>query len=264
MKKFLLIAMAAIAMMACNSSKSDKNDAEEEGVATEVSLEDCSKKALALIGTAQKKADQAIINAGFEKINIPVTTPSAPARRMPAQLQDDGNGKIVRYAYNMPSKYKKNGITDDNRTDFINDVVSSGKMLIILQAYYYDGVLHSLFGELLTNASNSGTNKLYVTCSNNIYRSMPSGSTQWWIGELSPNAGETWDDVIYEEHSEFITALKRITYPIAYEEGGYQNAKDKKRYIMNYGVPDDDAKRMMREQGYKPYSYCAFTFRIDE
>ena len=260
MKKFLFIALAAVALMACNS-KDSVEDKKEKG--SDFSMEECCKKVLALAGAEQTKAHNAILKVGFEKMDAPIQILYAPARRMPAQLQDADNSEWVFYAYNLPKKYKENGIYEEDLANYVNDVVSSGKQTILMKVYFYNGLLYYLNAELITSASNTGIAKTFVTCSDNLYRSIPSVPATWWYGSLSPDGEES---EMYDEHSDFITALKKAPCPKTFEEGGYLEGNERRYYVFSYQIPNEAAQTEMREYGRKPFidAFLAVTYEIDD
>ena len=189
MKKILLMAVAAIALMACNSNNAEMpaNDKKAMNAAT--------VQALAQIGQSTATVEKSLLDAGFVKAEVPASAP----KRMKQfnKLQAPAAATQAYYVYNIEAADLD--LEDDAMAAKQNAILKKGKAIIIAVAVYSDDKLAMLTTTAIV-AAKKGANKNYVTVSDGLYQQIPSDALAvQWQGTI--------DEKEYKDQADYAAAI---------------------------------------------------------
>ena len=189
MKKYLILAVAAMMCMACNQ----QNDPD---VPNNKITEAVSTKATTLLGQKEAVVDQQLLAAGFVKVDYKDF--KLPGRN---HVKSDAE-KTIEKEYLYGFEY---GDNEEQTLQSYYAALKKGTMVVEAYAKY------SLEGKLLSMSTvfalpvYAKTNGLHADICDRIYNSLPSNAERMdW--EASILHGE--DETIYKSHAEYIAAVR--------------------------------------------------------
>ena len=258
MKKFFIMAIAALAMIACNSNDPNGPSSKEQKA-----MKLAASGAVDMLGKDQASVEKQLTAAGFVKMDDAVKLPMKrqPLRKVKGQKAE---GASVTYIY--PAEAVEMG--EDAMPKFMTDgntVVGATVM------YNEDGKMVAI--ETISYVGAAQPKSSFINLSNALYDKIPSGSIgnqtsfpmAMWKGYFSDNMEV--EPVEVEDHATLIAKVKAADMVIS-EEGAQvvksysEEAIDGFVYSAAFVVPDEEAKaEMVKEVGFA-YAY-AMTYVAD-
>lgn len=214
MKKMLFMAMAAVVLMACNSSDTGLPKGEEKA------LEKTTVGAIAQLGTSPSQVDAALTDAGYMKITGGYVPPiSSPEKVTPKKIKKAvaASQKAVVYAYGIPENY--NTMTQAQAMVWINNALANGKALMLVYANFIDDKLAVMMTTFVI-AKDKNANKSFTAISEDMYGELPSGKTNYyWVGEIYDRNVKDSEAQEFSDHSAFVSKVAKAEGIEAEENG---------------------------------------------
>ncbi len=253
LKKILFLAMIAIAFMACEQNEATVVKKDQK------MLTKASKELIGLMGADKAKAEKAILNAGFVKLEededpdamlAPAKYKKSP-RKKPASKNYYNVDEYAIYLYNFPDDMQI-----DDETELINGiVVGEKKMVVQMQVGYNEGKMVSAEAMYYMPDDRSETFKLYKNFSNNMYSKIPSKATELeWYGYLYSNV----IDSAYEDRASFVAELSQTECGEVEEECSFETSDGSVGYYATMFVPTEEDIAELAEEGLSPFVYGEF------
>ena len=241
MKKFLLMAVAAIAFMACGN---EKNPAELPAKDKQM-LESVSTKAVELIGKNAADVNKYMTEAGLAKANVAASAP----KRM--QAKADVKAAQVSYEVYLYGITAEDVNGEDISAAAQQKALKSGSIIMAL-VEYIDGKMaiveaHTYFG------ITKDANKVYAEISDKYFAAIPEKALYTvWNGAI--------DKTEYTKHDEFGAAILAAEAVTASESANIVNSMDMTTgvydgyvYVGAFNHPTEEAAKKQEEAGYTPF-----------
>jgi|GEM_PF-3218797 len=213
MKKYFMIAMTAVVLMACGSKSESTGLPEAEDKALEVA----TVEAIDQLGESPETVDAALVKAGFKQAEIALPDfgkiPARSLKKAPAGL--DGRG--VTYVYGLPDNYKS--MSDAQVMAWMVQRIVDGKPIIIAIVTYENNKMANM-GTSVILAKNDKSSKVYTATSENLYSKLPSDkSKSRWEGGITYGEGtKDTKTTPYDDHSAYVAAVAKAEGMEAYEQ----------------------------------------------
>ena len=217
MKKYFMIAMTAVVLMACGS----KSESTGLPKAEEKALEAATVEAIDQLGESPETVDAALVKAGFKQAEIALPefgkVPARMLKKAPAAKSEAtyGDAKEVSYVYGLPDNYKS--MSDAQIMSWMVQRIVGGNPIIIVMVNYVDNKMANM-GTSVVLAKNDKSNKVYTATSENLYSKLPSDEKKYtWEGEIEYR-DETKENMNYDDHSAYVAAVAKAEGIDAYEQ----------------------------------------------
>lgn len=250
MRKVFLMAMVAIAFIACNGNggiNGSTAPAKDQKALTSVTTEGVN-----LIGKDAASVDKTLKDAGFKQMEVEEDL--APARKMKALKASDDGFEYVYYSYNMPENADK--MTGEEAIKYMDNLLTSGEFYIsVAVAVLANGKVAAVETSLMTGV-NDKVNLTYTDISDKLYKSLPSNAEKHWRGVISVDE----ERKTYEKQEEYVAAIAKANAVQAEEQGNAltsvseTSASGLLYYCMWFKPTDERAAEMKKSEGF------AFTF----
>ena len=251
MKKILLLAVAAIAFMACENQGQGGNSGAP--AKDQKALKSVTTEAVDLLGKDAAAADKALIAAGFKQMDLEASNQiiAAPAKRVKALKADgeDGSGKQVMYAYNMPANAES--MSEEEANKYLKNLFAKGQFYMVTVVVYVEDKVAAVQTSLLAGV-NDNINLTYTEVSDQLYKALPSNAVmKQWQGKLSVDDAE---EKVYENHDEYVAAIAKAKAVEAQEQGYAVTSATVSAgltYVCEWDRPSDaEAATMEQRSGY--------------
>lgn len=249
MKKILLVAMVAMAFMACNSNGADMPKKEKKA------FDASTTEAIAMMGDDASTVEAKLLKAGYVLLDEAMPFFGAPAKRVPGLKKDKGGDKELYFAYNLPENYDE--MSEEEAIEYINKLLADGNSYIMVTATFEDDELYMMGTAIMTGIRDK-VNYIYTDLSDDLFAQLPSGSMGQWQGAAGKSMGKE-DPEMYADHSKFVAAVKDAT-EITAEEMGVAISANPFQYIGLWVYPNKEQQESQKESGLKPY--CMGTIAI--
>lgn len=250
MKKILLVAMVAMAFMACNSNGADMPKKEKKA------FDASTIEAIAMMGDDAATVEAKLLKAGYVALDEAMPFINAPAKRVPGLKKDKGGDTELYFAYNLPENYDK--MSEEEAIEYINKLLADGNSYIMVTATFEDDELYMMGTAIMTGIRDK-VNYIYTDLSDDMFAQLPSGSMGQWQGAVGKSMGKE-DAEMYADHSKFVAAVKDATEITAEEMGIAMSANNPFQYIGLWMYPNKEQQASQKESGLKPY--CMGTIGI--
>lgn len=244
MKKFLLMAMVAVAFMACNENGASVPSSDKKAVKA------VTTDAVSMVGQEPAKVEKFLTSAGFTKVEATDGIAKVSARYVRAPKAKAAEEVSVQYVYNLPTDYQS--MDEAAGAQYVQNLLDKGECLVMVITIYKDNKLMvvstNVFAPLKDNI-----NLLYTQNSDGLFAQLPApnGTTSFWQGGI--RQGEK----SYTDHAEYVAAIAAAK-AISAEEQGYaiKNLDPAKMTAEGFGFyclweNPDEAERaaMLKEDG---------------
>lgn len=243
MKKILLVAMVAMAFMACNSNGADMPKGEKKAVNA------ATVEGVALLGEDASTVEAKLVKAGYVRLDneIPWTPVGAPAKKMAQKIKQGSSYDEQMYAYNLPDNYDE--MTEQESIAYMNKLLADGKSFIMVIAWFDDDELESLTTAVVTGIREK-VNLVYTDMSDDMYDVLPASPKGVWEGYMG-QADSKEEPEVYADHSKFVSAIKDAEEIMA-EEMGVSMTE-----FFTYGgmwmYPNAEQRKEQKETGMNPF-----------
>lgn len=248
MKKILLMAMAAIAFMACENNGGGTNLPSKDKAA----VDKVSAGAVALIGENPGKVQQALTSAGFVKAEESIF--EAP-RRIQGKLKAPADAlPSDYYVYGVDPKDIQKEVSETEAEAAIQKALEKGAV-IITSATFLSNELYIMESYVMLKWEKN-CSRIYTDASDALYNKMPANAVQkQWQGSI----GKT----IYEKHNEFVAAIAAAEDGIEANESGAALTSltdiEGFAYGASWAEPgEEDRENMELFDGSLPYAVASF------
>ena len=255
MKKLFLMAMVAIALVACNGNggvNGSGTPAQDKKALTTVTTD-----AVNLLGQDLASVEKSLVAAGFKKIENPEVI-SAPAKKLKAIKADEGDFLSVTYAYNMPENADQ--MTEEESQKYLKNLLAKGQFVITTAVLYFNDKVAG-FETVLIAGVNDNINLTYTDISDKLYSSMPENAImKRWQGELGVEGGEP---KVYEKHEEYVASIAKAKAVGAMEQGNALTSATSMSgltYICMWERPTEEREATMTQR--EGYAYTLGSFMV--
>ena len=255
MKKLFLMAMVAIALVAC------KGNGEVNGSGTPAqdkkALTTVTTDAVNVLGKDLASVEKSLVAAGFKKIENPEVI-SAPAKKLKAIKAEEGDFPYVTYAYNLPENADQ--MTEEESKKYLKDLLAKGQYFITTAVLYSDDKVAG-FETALIAGVNDNINLTYTDISDKLYSSMPENAIRkQWQGELGVEGGER---KVYEKHEEYVASIAKAKAVGAMEQGYALTSATSMSgltYLCMWERPTEEREATMTQR--EGYAYTLGSFMV--
>ena len=211
MKKIFLLAMMAVAFMACENNNGGGGSSSSDVPSGEVkAVKATTEQASDLLGKSPAQVDKSLVAAGFVKLDE--SELASVIRRIRAKApkaKADADRWEVHYVYNLPKDFLK--MSEEEGLKWMNDQLEAGKSIIAAVAIYYNEELVAM-STAFQRAKTEKINLLYTEISDGLYKDLPSKAMyKEWQGEIGKKE--------YSDHAAYIAAIG-VGESIEAEESG--------------------------------------------
>ena len=245
MKKFLFMAVAALALIACGGQNSPELPAKDKKALATVT----AQAAVQQLGASSASLDKYLKDAGYSKVEG--VSASAPKKLQGKVKAPAATESYAMYVYGVdPKAIDAEG---EAGAEYLNAALKKGNSVIIVYVVYADDKMVELATSLIVNA-NKYANQKYVTLSDECYATLPESALMVnWSGatEIAGKEAE------YTKHADFDAALIGAENAAAASEMGYAITStnyDGFAYVGEYENPDEAAQQAQKKDGYEPYA----------
>ena len=196
MKKLLILAMTAIAFMACNQNSPSINNGDKKAFAAVAS------GSLDLMGKSKQQVDQTLKGIGFAQVEHKdqslVTT-----RRTKKAISDASSLTEINYAYNIPAEYIYASGDNKEAAEYVDKLLKEGRSYVVVSNYFDQDKLVAIFTSIVSGKANK-VNTLYTNESDKIYAALQKLCPEFdWQGGTRIKSEEK----LYEDHKSFSAAI---------------------------------------------------------
>ena len=253
MKKILFLSAVALALMACGGNNAEMSSKDKKA------LNATTIQAVAQFGQSVATVEKAILDAGFEKIDIEYFEMFYAPKRMAgnkfkASKKEDYEELFYMYNLDLEDIDTEEGVIKPTKQ---NEILKKGKAIILACAIFVDGKLVELNTSALM-AAKSGAHKNYLNVSDELHKQIPEKAAMVEWGGSTEH--ETYED--YAEYAAYIVAAEGkcnaeemcyvITKMSDYNYEGYM-------YFGAYAYPAyEDQIEWQAKDGYDPFVTTAF------
>lgn len=208
MKKFLLMAMVAVAFMACNEKNGASVPSSDKNAVKAVTTD-----AVSMVGQDPAKVEKILTSAGFTKVESTDATAKVIARYVRSPKAKAAEEVSVQYVYNLPADYVSMG--EEAVLQYVQNLLAKGECLVVVYTIYKDNKLvvisTSVFAPLKDDI-----NLLYTQNSDGLFAQLPApnGTTSFWQGNIQEG------EKSYTDHAEYVAAIA-AAQAISADEQGY-------------------------------------------
>lgn len=254
MKKLFLMAMVAIALVACNGNggvNGSSTPAQDKKALTMVTTD-----AVNLFGQDIASVEKSLVAAGFKKIENPEVI-SAPAKKLKAiKAEEEFPYVTFTYAYNMPENADQ--MTEEESQKYLKNLLAKGQFLITTAVLYFNDKVVGFETALITGV-NDNINLTYTDISDKLYSSMPENAImKRWQGELGVEGGE---HKVYEKHEEYVASIAKAKAVEAMEQGNALTSETSMSgltYVCIWERPTEELEATMTQREGYAYSLGSF------
>lgn len=228
MKKFLLMAMVAVAFMACNQNGASVPSSDKKAVKA------VTTDAVSMVGQDPAKVEKILTSAGFTKVESTDATAKVIARYVRSPKAKAAEEVSVQYVYNLPADYVSMG--EEAVLQYVQNLLAKGECLVVVYTIYKDNKLMvvstSVFAPLKDDI-----NLLYTQNSDGLFAQLPAlnGTTSFWQGNIQEG------EKSYTDHAEYVATIAAAQAILADEQG--------------YALKNLDPVNNMTAEGFGFYCY---------
>ena len=247
MKKILLMAVVAVAFMACKSNGADMPKADKSAMSA------VTTNAVSQLGESSAKVEKNLVDAGFVKVKGGKLPTFAPALKK-AQLKAADGAVQVMYAYNLPENYGE--MDEEEAVAYINKIMAKGETCIMVAVSFEDDELSGMATAYIVPVKKN-INLFYTEISDDLYSQLPKQSA--WVGYAAEPGEKEGDE--YLDHKKFVSKVAAAE-AIQTEESAE---------CLNYGYagvwanPDEEQQAELEKAGFTtPIAIGAYMIANEE
>lgn len=256
MKKVLFMAMAAVALMACNGNNGGGGNTPSKNVpeADKKAYTAASADLMALVGKDVAQTEKALKDAGYVKAEMGAEAAGAlaPAKyKIPAAQKAAIEESL--FVYNFP----ENLADEQAGRKYLDSIIAAGKGYAMAYVYSYQNNM-VLVESNACLAITADANKMYAGISEKLYAGMPQTAIQKIYNGLNIIAKDTTK---FDANQKFVEAIAKIDGAVIASEMAIaitSQQGDGFAFLDSWVNPDDATKETMKGRGLTPYVYASF------
>lgn len=208
MKKFLLMAMVAVAFMACNEKNGASVPSSDKNAVKAVTTD-----AVSMVGQDPAKVEKILTSAGFTKVESTDATAKVIARYVRSPKAKAAEEVTVQYVYNLPADYVSMG--EEAGLQYVQNLLAKGECLVVVYTIYKDNKLMVISTNVFAPLKDD-INLLYTQNSDGLFAQLPTpnGTTSFWQGNIQEG------EKSYTDHAEYVATIA-AAQAISADEQGY-------------------------------------------
>lgn len=254
MKKVLFMAMAAVALMACNGNGGGNTPSKNVPEADKKAYTAASADLMALVGKDVAQTEKALKDAGYVKVEMGAGAAGAlaPAKyKIPAAQKAAIEESL--FVYNFPEN-----LTDEQAgKKYLDSIIAAGKGYAMAYVYSYQNAM-VLVESNACLAITADANKMYAGISEKLYAGMPQTAIQKVYNGLNIIAKDTTK---FDANQKFVEAIAKIDGAVIASEMAIaitSQQYDGFAFLDSWANPDDATKEAIKGKGLTPYIYASF------
>lgn len=257
MKKVLFMAMAAVALMACNGNGGGGNTPSKNvPEADKKAYTAASADLMALVGKDVAQTEKALKDAGYVKLEMEAEAAGAlaPAKYKIPAAQKAGIEESL-FVYNFPENVVEMGEQEGKK--YLDGLIAAGKGYAMAYVYSYRNAM-VLVESNACLAITADANKMFAGISEKLYAGMPQTAIQKYYNGMNLIAKDT---TIFDANQAFVEAIAKIDGAVIASEMAIaitSQQADGFAFLDSWVNPDDATKEAMKGKGFTPYINASF------
>ena len=255
MKKVLFMAMAAVALMACNGNGGGGNTPSKNvPEADKKAYTAASADLMALVGKDVAQTEKALKDAGYVKLDMEAKAAGAlaPAKYKIPAAQKAGIEESL-FVYNFP----ENLADEQAGRKYLDSIIAAGKGYAMAYVYSYQNNM-VLVESNACLAITADANKMFAGISEKLYAGMPQTAIQKYYNGSYVIAKDTTK---FDANQKFVEAIAKIDGAVIASEMAIaitSQQYDGFAFLDSWANPDDATKEAIKGKGFTPYIYASF------
>ena len=256
MKKVLFMAMAAVALMACNGNGGGNTPSKNVPEADKKAYTAASADLMALVGKDVAQTEKALTDAGYVKVEMEagVAGALAPAKyKIPAAQKAAIEESL--FFYNFPENVAE--MDEQEGKKYLDSLIAAGKGYAMAYVYSYQNTM-VLVESIACLAITADANKMFAGISEKVYAGMPQTAIQKYYNGSNVIAKDTTK---FETNQAFVEAIAKIDGAVIASEMAIavtSQQYDGLAFLDSWVNPDDATKEAMKGKGFTPFINASF------